>query len=283
MDILLSEHDIRQYFDQYIDFLVERVVRLYGFCANKLGATHQDYAGRVEMLEFTYKALMEDVPTIDVSPLRSLCRNLRNAISQLQNLDQAVEACEKVLRNFIYNDEVRFRQAYLEAKAAQATREMYSDHLFFAIDTHLRSGNYDAAIGEAFKCLDRHLQKLLGLSPNDQLFGESLINRAFAPDAGPLQTKSDPNEQKGLRNFASGANGIFRNPVAHRSVFNRDLETLAKYLLVPVSERPPNFYDKVTAQTAIAVVAFLMKVSTVLALKNDIITREEAREHPFGV
>jgi uncharacterized protein Ymh len=147
---------------------------------------------------------------------------------------------------------------------------------------HLDGGEYDAAIMEAFKCLDRHLQRLLKLSIQDQQYGDTLLNRAFSPDTGALRLTTDPNEQKGLRNFASGANAVFRNAAAHRSVFNPDLDALAEIVLTPLAQRPPTFYDAATAQTILAVVALLMKIATKLALRNGIITESDKGAFPFG-
>jgi len=197
MDILLSEPAVRRYVDQYIDFLINSVVRFKAYCDAKIGVTPQDYADRVDTLEHGYKALVQDAPGTNVSLLRSLCYRLRDLISGSQHTDEVAEACEELLRRFLYNDEVWFRRAYLDGRAARAMQGMYSDHLFAALKTHLDNGKFDAAIGDAFKCLDSHIQKVLKLSPGDRQFGESLINRAFAPDSGPLKLSADPNDQKG--------------------------------------------------------------------------------------
>src|SRR4029077_858328 len=118
-------------------------------------------------------------PTLDVSLLRTLCKKLREVTSGQEPPEQISQTCESLLREFLYCDEERFRQAYFDAKSARATRETYSDHLFFAIKTHLDNAQYDAAVLSAFRCLDNHLQRLLKLSSAEQVYGDTLINRAF--------------------------------------------------------------------------------------------------------
>ena len=92
----------------------------------------------------------------------------------------------------------------------------------------LVKGNYDGAIIAAFKCLDQHLQKLLNLTPSE--YGEALINKAFSPQAGALKLQTHGNEQRGLRDLAIGANALFRNALAHKTVFNPDLQALSEAL-----------------------------------------------------
>jgi|GEM_PF-5712678 hypothetical protein len=50
------------------------------------------------------------------------------------------------------------------------------------------------------------------------------------------------------------------------------------------SNYPPNkrFYDSMTAQTIIALVAFLLKAATVLAVENGLTGADEATTLPFG-
>jgi uncharacterized protein Ymh len=67
---------------------------------------------------------------------------------------------------------------------------------------------------------DQHLQKLLNLTPSE--YGEALINKAFSPQAGALALQTHGNQQRGLRDLAIGANALFRNAVAHKTVFNPD-------------------------------------------------------------
>jgi uncharacterized protein (TIGR02391 family) len=282
MNILLSEPMMRRYLDEYIRFLMDCVVRFHIYCEGRLGESREDYVGRLDGLREWYKELIKDTPGLNDGVMRWLVRSLEIAISDGKTPDEIADACENLLRKFIFVREEEFRREYLDKNASKAARSAFSDHLYFQVKTHLDNGNYDSAIVEAFKCLDTHLQRILNFGPEDRQFGDSLINKAFAPDTGGLQLNTDPNEQKGLRNFVAGANAIFRNPSAHRSVFNLDLESLAKIVLTPISERPPTFHDALTAQTGLAIVALLMKIATTLALKNGIIAESDRDKFPFG-
>ena len=83
------------------------------------------------------------------------------------------------------------------------------------------------------------MQKLLGLSSHE-IYGEDLINKAFAPNTGLLQLDTNPNEQIGLRNFVSGANAIFRNPSAHRFMQFENFEAATIVAMVAVMARIAN-------------------------------------------
>jgi hypothetical protein len=73
------------------------------------------------------------------------------------------------------------------------------------------------------------------------------------------------------------------------AVFNPDLQALSEGLAAAVnsgnwSNYSPNkrFYDSMTAQTIIALVAFLLKAATVLAVENGLTGADEATTLLFG-
>jgi uncharacterized protein (TIGR02391 family) len=100
----------------------------------------------------------------------------------------------------------------------------------------LDAGYYDEAVVNAFKVLDHRIRAACAEAPD--VYGEELINRAFAPDKGKLSQGLVESERRGLRNLVSGANAFFRNPSAHRFVN----------------------YDQATAETVIVLVSLLLKM-----------------------
>ncbi len=103
-----------------------------------------------------------------------------------------------------------------------------------------------------------------------------------------LKLDSDPNEQRGLRNLAAGANAVFRNAVAHRPLFNPDLTWMTERTADAImtgdwsKDFYHSFYDGMTAQTVVALVALLMKASTKIALENKLIDPADSPPYPFG-
>lgn len=83
------------------------------------------------------------------------------------------------------------------------------------ITPELISSNSQAAIENAFTYFEDYLRKRLDVTP--QIYGEELINLAFGKDGKLLHSEVD-NENKGVRNFVSGAYATFRNPRKHRVV-----------------------------------------------------------------
>jgi hypothetical protein len=75
--------------------------------------------------------------------------------------------------------------------------------------------NPQANVQLAFAHFESHLRNRIEAS--SELYGEGLINAAFAPKGG-LKFGETPSEQLGTRNFISGAYAILRNPRMHRIV-----------------------------------------------------------------
>jgi Protein of unknown function (Hypoth_ymh) len=279
MNILLNERSMRTYTDRYIDFLVDDVVRFHTYCGAALGKSAEDYISRMERFEEACKDLMREVPLADQTALRRLQRALKDAVATSNSVADLASHFEAALRTFLFVDETLFRRDYFDKCAFRAARDQYSDHLMFAISRALEDSDYDAAIQAAFKCLDQYLASLLKKEGAEGSFGEQLINAAFSED-GPLKLGRHPNEQRGLRNLAAGANAFFRNPVAHKNTFTPDLATLAKSVLE--GTQPRNIYDSLTAQTCLAIVALLLKFSTMLAIQNKLVAEADATSLPFG-
>jgi uncharacterized protein (TIGR02391 family) len=286
VNILLNEPAMRARFNGYCDFL-GLIVRYEVYCTMARGETREDYLSRVEHVEREHYQLIEGLSFIEVAIVRGAIDRLKRVIAASSvSVRDVAAGCEEIFREFLFVRENEYRAGYLAACAKRVASEIYSKHLMFAVMGDLESGKYDAAIQAAFKVLDAHLQRILALPPSEH--GESLINKAFAPDGGGLKLGGDQNEQRGLRNFASGANAVFRNAVAHRPLFNPDLTTLAERMADAIMTDDwskslcTSFYDEITAQTVVALVALLIKAATKLAMENDLIKEADAPNFPFG-
>ncbi len=156
-------------------------------------------------------------PEWQLESVKSLFSSIREILSAKRLSDEKVVEIGSLIREFQNKYERSFRKNYVDAQVKEQLENEYPSELRKAVEDLLHNENTDEAIGTAFKFLDNHLQKLLGVSPY-QYYGEDLVNYAFSPKTGVLQLGTDPNEQVGLRNFFSGANAIFRNPAAHRFI-----------------------------------------------------------------
>jgi hypothetical protein len=89
--------------------------------------------------------------------------------------------------------------------------------------------NPQAAIQYAFTVFEERLRKRLNLGP--EVFGETLINIAFGNN-GRLSYGATPAEQRGARNYISGAYSIFRNPNMHRISTNDTATALSIIVII---------------------------------------------------
>lgn len=232
---------------EYADF-VKHLVWFRMYCTGRFGNETKDYVkGFVEL-----KALWEGlVQSYREDP------SLRHLVAEV---DQLIHSIDKLLRGRITDDDIgkvakllfrfeqaeeRFREEYTEHKADRAVLRDYPEDLFRLVQPLFYNGKYDLAVLAAFRYLEGHIQKEVGVSPHDY-FGENLINYAFSPQTGALQIAGHPNEQVGLRNFMSGAYAFFRNPSAHRAVK----------------------YDAFSAAAVVAMVAMMAKIVTQLAARD---------------
>lgn len=96
------------------------------------------------------------------------------------------------------------------------------------ITPNLIAENPQAAIENAFTHFEHRLRERLGAGAD--LFGESLINRAFGKD-GLLCHGATEGENNAVRNFVAGAYGTFRNPRKHR-IIQDDVRTTYRILML---------------------------------------------------
>jgi uncharacterized protein (TIGR02391 family) len=109
----------------------------------------------------------------------------------------------------------------------EKTRE--TSRLSNQITPELIVNNPQAAIEHAFTLFEEHLRKRIGAG--SEVYGEALINQAFAPN-GRLVYSNIESENKGVRNFVSGAYAIYRNPRKHRIIQDDEQTTSSIIRLV---------------------------------------------------
>ena len=75
------------------------------------------------------------------------------------------------------------------------------------------------------------MRELGGFADGD--FGVDMINRAFSPKGGPLNDQeAAPGERAAMLGLFSGAYGVFRNPVSHRTVDLGDVTMASEVVLL---------------------------------------------------
>jgi uncharacterized protein (TIGR02391 family) len=92
-------------------------------------------------------------------------------------------------------------------------------------------GEYELAALAAFREVEERVRELGGFADGD--FGVDMINRAFSPKGGPLaDQEAAPGEQAAMLGLFSGAYGVFRNPVSHRTVDLGDVTMASEVVLL---------------------------------------------------
>jgi len=230
--------------DAYIEF-INALSWFRMYCAGKFGKNKTDYLDGFTSLENRYRGLWFDdeeeknfsefIPS-DVEVVLEKVRKLLNT-KRLE--DNQITEISNLLFKFLNDGESKFRDRYFDYQVEMRTKYDYPAELFRAVKELLDDDHNDEAVLTSFKYLDNYLQKLLGLSSHE-IYGEDLINKAFAPNTGLLQLDTNPNEQIGLRNFVSGANAIFRNPSAHRFMQFENFEAATIVAMVAVMARIAN-------------------------------------------
>lgn len=208
--------------DEYADFIGTLTwYRMY--CACKVSETKRDYQNGYKNLETRINDLKytNEIPSYVFRAADKLLEDI-GKILRKRNFDSgSLAQIGDLLYEFETNTESKFREHFLETALDGIGGRYYTESLFKKVQQLFDTGANDSIITESFKFLDKRLQDLLQLSTHES-YGEDLIKRAFAPNTGSLQLNTHSNEQTGIRNFYSGANALFRNPSAHRSLFSGD-------------------------------------------------------------
>jgi uncharacterized protein (TIGR02391 family) len=92
------------------------------------------------------------------------------------------------------------------------------------------SGKYEAAVFNAFKCLEESVRAKTGEPASS--YGLPLMDTAFSESKGKLRHPGAavPNEQAGLHQLMRGAIAWFKNPSSHRTVVRDDAQQAAHML-----------------------------------------------------
>ncbi len=222
------------------------------FCYAEQGKEKCDYVDAFESVKETFVSLTANRRISDwtIKPVKKLFENVTKLLGSETVNSTNLRTVYNLVTTFIDNEistesPQSFKHQFLEEAIAADAKEYYSEGLFRSVDKSLEVENYDDAVLNAFKYLDDSLRKLAEIDSH-QIYGEDLINRVFAPKTGLLKVTTHPNEQIGLRNWFSGANAIFRNPLAHRFVN----------------------LDKMSAFSAIAMIALMLKIAAELYEDN---------------
>jgi hypothetical protein len=81
--------------------------------------------------------------------------------------------------------------------------------------------DYDDTALNAFKVVEGRIR--IKIEDDEGLTGDALITAAFNPATGILNIGDTENERQSVFLLFKGANGIFRNPVAHRYIDDEDI------------------------------------------------------------
>ncbi|MCB2173478.1 TIGR02391 family protein [archaeon] len=98
---------------------------------------------------------------------------------------------------------------------------------------------YDDTAFNALKVVEERIRARIG--DKEGLTGNSLIDEAFHKDSGKLILADLDNERLSVYLLFKGANGIFRNPVAHRYI---DDEEIAAFEIVCFANRLISLIEK---------------------------------------
>ena len=112
-------------------------------------------------------------------------------------------------------------------RASLKRRDVHTDVLKFC-KAELLTDNFFHAVLEATKSVAEKMREKTSLTDD----GATLADRALG---GPLpmiainslQTESEKSEQRGFLNLVKGVFGMFRNPVAHESLLQKQLRRAA--------------------------------------------------------
>jgi len=247
--MILTDLQAWEMFDEYTEF-IQSLTWYRMYCVGKLGKSKSDYFKSFESLKDKYETLGYFAITNKTEWKDYVVDKFFEKIEAVFRVkrfgQEQIEKIGNLLWEFETKEEREFRNRFFDHRLALYAGDSHSKGLYNAVSELVRTEEYDAALITAFKYLDNYLQTILNVSAHEY-FGEKLVNYAFAPNTGKLQLGTSESEQLGIRNFFSGAYGMFRNPSAHR--FTN--------------------HDTFFAQTVIAMVAVMIQISERLNEMNN--------------
>jgi uncharacterized protein (TIGR02391 family) len=101
--------------------------------------------------------------------------------------------------------------------ARRLDRDMLNPRIREEVWAAFIRGHFDVAAGVAMKAVEVAVRDACGYG--DEVYGQTLIGRAFHPDSGPLtNVESVDSERKAMRDLFLGAIGTHKNAHSHRKV-----------------------------------------------------------------
>ncbi|WKZ38828.1 MAG: TIGR02391 family protein [Anaerolineales bacterium] len=191
------------------------------YCVGRFGKDKASYKDGFESLKGSFEWLAENdnVSIYIKEPVTSLLEKIETRLNRKRLTDADIKYIADVLWEF-ENTWEDFSEKYLSAYLRRLAEKDLPKGMHPVLQL-LDDEESNSAIVDSFKYFDWLLQKWLGVSPHDY-YGESLVNFAFAPGEGKIKLNTHDNEQRGLRNLTSGLYALFRNPTAHRDIFDKN-------------------------------------------------------------
>lgn len=129
------------------------------------------------------------------------------------------------VRGFVRNLEVKAnvtfelveRMSPTIGAAMRTIRPVLDDELY----ERTYGKDHDDTAFNAFKVVEERIRVKIG--DNEGLTGDTLITAAFNPSTGRLIIGDTENERQSVFLLFKGANGFFRNPVAHKYIDDEDI------------------------------------------------------------
>ena len=253
--ILIPGDDTYMLVSDFSDFTTQLHI-FASVCHAKKEITKAAYLSAFEALKDSFSSLVEtkNISAWVIEPVTVLFSLISSTLAVKKITDVELDEAYQLSMDFLVDEILSespntFKHRFLENAISNSARRFYSDELFNTISNQLESSSYDDAVLVAFKYLDKQLRKLAGID-SYEYFGEELINKVFAPNSGVLKVNTHPNEQVGLRNWFSGANAIFRNPIAHRFANLDDQSAFSVIAMVALMDKIATNLSKKTGNSA---------------------------------
>lgn len=232
--MLIPHFRVHFYVERYSRF-ISAFSSFHMYCVGRLGKERNNYYTYFQELKEAYDDMFDPNEPSDKKWHTEAAWNLMENIERILNLESFtndhVSDITKLLTEFKEKHELHFRVDVTEREFRWAMEKYYPKQLIDLTYELMESEEYESAILASFKYLDSHLQSTLNLDSN-KYYGEELINYAFSSSSGALRFSDHPNEQSGIRNFFSGANAIFRNPLAHKLISLEEKTAVSIIVLV---------------------------------------------------